>query len=1338
MTERAELSQAKRQLLEKMMRGEGREQATPVAPVRRRPAGSVVPPSAGQRQIWLHGSMTPDTPLYNESFTVHRRGPLDVDVLRRAINELVRRHESWRAVFDMVDGELVQLIYPEFVLDIPLSDVSDLPEAERDAAAVAIGTHDARQPIDLARLPLMRVHIVRLAREEHRLYFSMHHMIFDGVAVYRVIVPELAALYDAFAAGRPSPLAEPALQFGDYAVWQRDYLESAPITRQVDYWRRQLVDAPPKFALPADHPLPAVRTRVGSMENFSLSPRLTEQLKALARAENVTLYMVLLAGFKAVMHRYTGERDIIVGGVTDLRRRAELEQLVGYLLNTVPLRSRPNGELSFRNYLGQVRDSVLAALDASDVPFDRLIRDLKIRSEPGTAPLFDVVFSIQPQVDPFPSGWDLTQMDVTIGSAKFDLYLELEERPDGIDGRFLYGTEIFERATIQRLIGHWVTLLDHVVAHPDSPLAELPLLTAEESARMLGRWNDTARDLPDVSLPQLIAAQVRDQRDKIALVGGAESWRYADLDREAGRIASRLHAAGVKPGALVGVLMNRSPQAVAGLLAILRLGAAYLPLDPGFPAARLRHIVADAAPEALLTEPGLAETLSPPNCRIVLADGPAAGEVPPIAAIDGDDLAYVLYTSGSTGKPKGVEISHRALLNLLLAMAEEPGFAAADSLLAVTTLSFDIAMLEIFLPLVRGGRLILASREDALDPDRLAALIASHRPSVMQATPATWRALIDNGWSGDRKLRILCGGEALPRDLADQLLGRCGELWNMYGPTETTIWSTIQRVARGNGPVAIGRPIANTVTYVLDGGGQQVPVGVIGELYIGGAGLARGYRGRPDLTAERFGEKAVMPGARLYRTGDLARYADDGTLHCLGRTDNDEKIRGFRIAVEEVEAALNSHPEIAAAAVRSWPDDAGNRYLAAYVVAHGDEIPAVGALREHLAQTLPDYMIPSRFEPIAELPMTPNRKLDRKALPEPGGAMAVADFVPPEGETEARLAAIWCEVLGVETIGRNDSFFDLGGHSLLVAKLLRRVEAEYGRKFSMAAFFQSYRLAAMAARLEQGESLNAPGAVGIQPLGARPPILWLEGGPTFLPLARAIGLDQPFLGVSLDPMLEAAADRPDTRECAREMVSIIRGIRPTGPYYIGGWCTAGVLAYEVAVQLRAAGEDVPLVLLAHATNPTERYRIGTAKLAWSKLRYHLDQLRRQPAGERWRYLRERIQGVGAAVGFQTADLDENALRLRAKLDRSLLDYRPPAYAGDVALFQPSERPDLLDSRPGWAPLISGRFVAHDVSGTHSSMLLQPHVEQFGAMLREELLRAQAAPTAPRKHLRAVG
>jgi amino acid adenylation domain-containing protein len=1319
-----ELSDAKRQLLKRLMRGDGRDQAASMALVESRAGDAIVPLSANQRQIWLHAAMAPDVPLYNESITIHRLGSFDLDAMREAVNEILRRHESWRTGFETVDGELVQVIHPHRRLDIPLSDVSHLPEAERDAAALALGSDDARKVIDLADAPLFRARVVKLAEDNHRLYFTLHHIIFDGVSIYRIIVPELAALYAAFTAGKPSPLAEPVLQYGDYAVWQQGHLASAAIERQLDYWRAALAGAPTRLDLAADKPRPVEPTHAGSMEVFGIPLVLTEALKELSRREGVTLYMVLLAAYKAMLHRYSGAEDIVVGGVTDLRRRPELERLVGYFLNTVPLRSGPRGELSFKDYLGEVRDGVLGALGASEVPFDMVVRALKVRAAPGVHPLFNLLFSIEPPVDPFPEGWDLTQMDVVVGAAKFDLYLELDERPDGMIGRFLYSTELFEPASVQRMIGHWLTILAHVVVDPACRLADLPLLTANERALMLTQWNETARDLPTASLPKMIAAHATTRPDAVALVAGTENWTYAELDRETARIAARLRGAGVRAGSLVGVLMERSPETVAGLLAILRLGAAYLPLDPGFPAARLEHVIEDAAPDALLTQRELASMLPVYGCPVVLAGGEAAVPSLLIAPIDGEDLAYVLYTSGSTGKPKGVEVPHRALINLLAAMREEPGFTADDSLLAVTTLSFDIAALEIFLPLLCGGRLILASREQAMDPDRLATLIASAQPSVMQATPATWRALIEAGWEGDRRLRILCGGEALSRDLADQLLARSRELWNMYGPTETTIWSTTDKVERGAGPVAIGRPIANTSSYVLDASGRPVPIGVIGELHLGGTGVALGYRGRSDLTAQRFGGKPVAPGVRLYRTGDLARYDAEGRLYCLGRTDNDEKVRGFRIAIEEVEGALMAHPAIAAAAARSWPDGAGGRYLAAYLVGQDDVIPSIGTLREHLSRLLPEYMIPSRYVPLAALPMTPNRKVDRRTLPEPD-AVALPDFAPPVGEVEGQLAAIWREVLDVKQVGRHDSFFDLGGHSLLVTRLLRRVEAEFGSRLTMASVFRAHRLAAMAREIDHG--VQGTSLIPIQPDGSRPPLLWLDGGPAFRALAMELGKDQPFLGVPIDEVLHDIDRQPVSLEtCAERVAALVRRLQPRGPYYIGGWCTPGILAYAIAGQLRTAGEAVPLLILAEAENPARSRSLHVRR---KKTGYHLRQLTRQSSGNRIRYLNQRIHGLWNSMASRPVFEHHADDPIRMALDLAALYYKPQAYEGDVALFCSLEWVNGRDAIAGWSPLILGRMTTRQFASGHDGLLLPPDVVALAAAMREALQVAHVSSAA---------
>jgi amino acid adenylation domain-containing protein len=1322
MNAHVDLSASKRALLEKMMRGGGVAVARPPQ-IEKRAPDTEIPLSADQRQVWLHAIMAPDMPLYNESITIHRFGSFDRGAMERSVNEILRRHEAWRTAFVEEGGVLVQRVREHRDIILPYDDVSHLPEAERDAAALAIGQEDARRAIDLNDAPLFRARIVKLADDNHRLYFTLHHIIFDGVAIYRVIVPELAKLYDAFSRGAPSPLAMPALQYGDYTIWQQEHLKSAPIQKQVDYWRRTLADAPPKLELVGDRTKPARPTHAGSMEVFEIPNALIERLKLVGQRHGVTLYMTLLAAYHAQLHLYSGDEDIIVGGVTDLRRRPELENVVGYFLNTIALRAKPKGETRFSDFLTEVRDSVLGALAASEAPFDEVVRALDVKRRPGTHPLFNCLFSIEPPVDPFPEGWDLTQMDVVVGGAKFDLYLELDERQgEGMHGRFLYSTELFDPSTVRRMIGHYLTILEGVVADATQPLKDLPLLGETERQQLLVEWNDTATPLAPAMLPAAFRAQVAARPDSTAIRFGDRTVSYAALDTRADAIAATLHAAGLKQGDLVGICLDRSPDMVAALFAVHRIGAAYLPLDPDFPAARLDYIATDAGAAALLTERRLSHVL--PGCplkRILIDDVAPAGTTRPAVSVQPSDLAYVLYTSGSTGNPKGVEIGHQALINLLTSFRANPGFTAEDSLLAVTTLSFDIAALELFLPLISGGELIVAPKSVTADPRQLDELFVSAKPSVMQATPATWRALIEAGWQGSPSLRILCGGEALPRDLADSLIQRSGELWNVYGPTETTIWSTVARVTPSDGPVPIGRPIANTTIHILDRYRNTAPIGVVGELFIGGTGLAHGYRHRADLTAERF---VTIRGERLYRTGDLARYRPDGTLLCLGRVDNDEKIRGYRVAVEEIEGALAEHPDVVAAAVRSWPDASGERALAAYIVTRGDAAPGRSALREHLARTLPDYMIPSHFEQLPALPMTPNAKVDRKALPQPGGNVSAA-IEPPEGETETTLAAIWCDLLRIGQVGRGDNFFELGGHSLLVARLLVRIEQQWGRRIGMAEFFQAPTLSKLAERIDSGATADLGEWVPLQPQGDDLPLLWLDGGPTFMALAQAMGTDRPFLGLPLGPILERSLQPGMTFEqMASAIVAVIRESRPKGPYLIGGWCTNGIMAFEVARQLRAAGEDVPLLALGHTMNPVAFQKITSAQMRMSKARYHLGVWGNLPIGKRLDYAFDRARGLMEDVGV--ADIAEREGRYRvfaAQMEQAAYGYFPGDYDGVVALFQPAERLAVLDSRPGWSEVVRGSLESFDIPGTHGTMAEPPNVATFALRLNEALDRA---------------
>jgi amino acid adenylation domain-containing protein len=1303
-------TEARRQLLARMLSGEAMPAATAPEPIAPRDPIRAVPLTAEQSQLWLHAQMAPDMPLYNESITIHRLGRYDHAALERALSEIVRRHAIWRTAFVEVDGDLVQQVAAPFAVTLPLIDISHLPDTERDAEAVRLATEDAREPILFDRAPLFRARVVKLDEEQHRLYLTLHHIIFDGVSIYRTLVPELAALVAAFETGRPSPLPEPALQYADYAAWQQTQNDPATTARQLDHWRVALAEPLPRLEVAGDRPRAALPTHAGSMEVFELADSLIDALKGIAHAEGATLYMVLLAAYKAMLFRYTGDTDIIVGGVTDTRRRPELQPLMGYFLNTMALRSRPQGVLPFRAYLRQVKASVIGALGACDVPFDRLVRALDIKRGTGTHPLFNTLFSIEPPVEPFPEGWDLTQMDVVVGAAKYDLYLELDERPEGMAGRFLYSTELFDAATIRRMIEHWTRLLEGVAADPATPLARLPLLGDEEQRTLTATWNDTAQPLPHASVVEWFATRAAEMPEAVAIRYGGVMWSYADLARRSDTIAARLAAEGVVPGALVGLSLNRSPWMIAAMLGVLKVGAAYLPLDPGFPPARLATIVDDAAPVLVLVEAGTEDALSAGAARQLRLDRDWPDRPFPTRPIDGEAPVYVLYTSGSTGRPKGVEIPHAALVNLLMAMQQAPGFARGETLLAVTTLSFDIAALELWLPLVAGGTILLVPRETAIDMTALADLVSSAKPDVMQATPATWRGLIEAGWQGDPRLRILCGGEAMPRALADMLLPRVGELWNMYGPTETTIWSTVARIEQSRGAIPIGKPIANTRIHIRDADGNALPVGAIGELLIGGRGVARGYYGRPDLTAQRFVEQE---GERVYRTGDLARWRADGVLECLGRTDHEEKIRGFRVAIEEVEGALAKLPGVAAAAVRAWPDASGERALAGYIVGTGE--PA--EWREALAAMLPDYMIPTRFVSLDAMPLTPNGKIDRNALPEPGAAKSSASE-PPATPDEERLAAIWRDVLKADMVSRRDDFFDLGGHSLLVARLLRRIEADYGIKVSMAALFRAPRLADMAELIASGRDIDSPVVAAIQPLGSATPILWLDGGSTFRPLAERLGTDQPFFGISVDVVLDSAGGCPRRLEdAARLLVAAIREAQPRGPYRLGGWCTSGILAYAVAAQMRAEGDDVALLMLIHAFHPVKARTIGEIHYFISKLRFHIGQSMRQPKGARWTYFRERLRGMSDAAALAGGREAVLQPALRSALDKIALAYTPPPYDGPVMLFQPAEHPDVLDFIDDWKAQVTGPFFSHIIAGGHRTMLEAPYVDDLAATLR---------------------
>lgn len=1046
-----ELSDAKRRLLQRYLTGMPAK-GTLERNANRNPEDPL-PLSFSQQQVWLHGQMAGDVPFYNETITVYRHGGLDLAVLERCLIEIIRRHEIWRTIFDTRGGQPVQLVLPPpAAFPVPLVDLRHLPEPEGEAEAVRLATEDARRPFDLKTGPLLRILAVRLGNEQYRLYVAIHQIIFDAVTAYRVFLPELTALYHAFAAGKPSPLPELVIQYGDFANWQRTRVSPRDWSEHVAYWREQLAGVP-ALSWVSDRPRPEFDTHRGAIQRYRLPEPLVRDLRNLSQRHEVSLYMTLVAGLVAVLHRYSGQDDLVLGTFTAGRKLVELEPLLGYFVNPLALRVDVSGNPTFAELLSRVRTVVLDALKHEDLPFAEVVRESGWKPDASRNPLFQVVLSQQPKLAAIAPGWDLATEEICNGGSKLDLMIIVDDRGESIGGPITYNPDLFDPATIARMIEHWQTLLAAAASNANIPIADLPMLTQQEMNKVLVEWNDTAKEFPGgACVHQLIEAQAERSPDAVAVIYEEERLTYRELDCRANQLANYLRGMGVGPDVPVGICLERSTEMMIGLLGIMKAGGAYVPLDPEYPSERLAFMIKDSGLECVITQESLSQGLVDFCKKLIYIDSDweLISQKSPkkaIGPIDSKNLVYVIYTSGSTGKPKGVQIRHRNLVNLLTSMQACPGLTHADRLLVVTTICFDIAALELYLPLTVGACCVIASRETCREGRQLWRMLEDYDITVMQATPSTWKLLIDAGWTAKPDLKILCGGEALSRDLAKELMARAASVWNMYGPTETTVWSAVHLVTSAESAIPIGRPIANTTMYVLDRNLQPTPIGVTGELYIGGEGLARGYLNRPELNAEKFilssleGEKRSW----LYRTGDLARYRADGNIECLGRTDTQVKVRGFRIELEEIESALRQHPAVIDACATVHEASPGDSRLAAYVTPL-QQPESLNEIRNFLKERLPGYMIPA-LASLDELPLTPNGKLDRQALPrlhEPAVEDGKGIVEESSDPIEQLLVRIWAETLNVPHVNVYDNFFDLGGHSLLATQVLAKLEEELG------------------------------------------------------------------------------------------------------------------------------------------------------------------------------------------------------------------------------------------------------------------------------------------------------
>jgi amino acid adenylation domain-containing protein len=936
----------------------------------------------------------------------------------------------------------------------------------------------------------LRALLVRLEPQRHLFVLNAHHIAVDGWSL-GIVYRELAALYEAYHRGQPSPLAEPPVQYVDYALWQRELLASESLQKQLDYWQQQLGGPLPVLELPGDRARPARQSYRGAVLRSTVPADLYDAVKRFSRQAGATPFMTVLAAFQTLLLRYSGQSDLVIGVGVANRRRQELEALVGFFVNTLALRADLSGNPTFRELLARVKESTLGAFSNQDLPIERLIETLDLERSLGHSPLFQAMLFFQnfpveeielPELTLTPLDFDL----VNPGTARTDLALFANERDGGLALFFEYATDLYDADTIAAFARHFETLLRAVVADPERRLAALDILDAAGREALLRGANATATPLPrEASVHALIEAQIERTPLANAIECDGEAWSYRELGLRADAVARALQQRGVSRGSLVGLYLERSPRMLAALLGVLKAGAAYVPLDPSYPGERIDYMLEDAAVRWVVSERALRERLPRAGCEVLAIEEcePDAGATPVSAAVAPADLAYVIYTSGSTGRPKGVMLPHGAVVNFLVAMAREPGISATDAICAVTTLSFDIAVLELLLPLTVGARVVLADRATAADGAALARLLERSGSSVMQATPATWRMLLDAGWRGRPGLRLLSGGEGLPRELADRLLGCGRELWNVFGPTETTVWSTLERVP-ADGPICIGRPLANTEVYVVDAHLQPVPAGVPGELLIGGLGVARGYLGRAELSAEKFVPDpfGTRPGGRLYRTGDLARWRRDGRLEVLGRIDHQVKLRGYRIELGEIESVLRAHPGVRECVVVCREDRPGDKRLVGYVVPHADAAPGRDDLRAHARRLLPEYMVPSTCVLLPALPLTPNGKVDRRALPAPEfGTGDAAEPVAPRNAEEETLARLFADVLGLERIDIHADFFDLGGHSLLATQLVARVQKSFGGEVPLRLLFEAPTVAGFAERLlrHRMEHLDAGELAGL-------------------------------------------------------------------------------------------------------------------------------------------------------------------------------------------------------------------------------------------------------------------
>lgn len=1317
---------------------------------------NTLPLSFSQQRFWLINQFTPDSSVYNEYAALIRlEGILNRAALQQSFNEILRRHEALRTNIVVVDEQPVQKIRPHTPLNIPVVDLQGL-DPQTQAGKIQAAIAQAQQPFNLERDLLIRIQILCLGELEHILTVTIHHLVYDGWS-QGIFVKELSTLYNNFCNNQPSPLNPLAIQYADFAHWQREWFQGEILQSQQNYWQKQLGGSLPVLNLPTDLPRAPRQTYRGTRYQQALPKTLTEGMEALSKSENVTPFMTWLAAFVTLLYRYTQQEDVLVGSPIANRNKPEIAGLIGCFVNTIVLRSQLSGHWTFLELLTQVREVTLGAYAHQDLPFEKLVELLHPERDLSISPLFQVMFAFQNNsIDP----WNLqdltvTELEVEHQTAKFDLTLFLEFTPEGLVGVWEYNRDLFAAATVERMAEHFQTLLAAIVRDPHQSIATLPLLTSTEQHQLLKELNNTQVEYPRIeSIPQLFLAQVERTPDAIAVIFENQQLTYRELNEYSDRLADYLRQLGVKPEVLVGICVERSLLMVIGLLGILKAGGAYVPLDPAYPRSRLAFILEDAQISLLLTQEKLLEIIPENNVKTICLDRWYAQptsflkspELITNQQLKDSNLAYIIYTSGSTGKPKGVSIEHHSAVTLIQWAKTVFTPEELSGVLASTSICFDLSVFELFVPLSWGGTVILA--ENAL---QLPTLKAANQVTLINTVPSAIAQLLKIEGIPTSVRTINLAGEALSNQLVQKIyqLPHLEKVFNLYGPSEDTTYSTFALIPKGaEGIPPIGCPLSNTQCFVLDSHLQIVPKGVPGELYLGGEGLARGYLNRPDLTASKFIANPFSEETdRLYKTGDLVRYLDDGNLEYLGRLDNQVKIRGFRIELGEIEATLSKHPHVETA-ILVVREDNGDKRLVAYLVSNQQSAPSISQLRTFLGNYVPEYMIPSNFVFLEKLPLTPNGKVDRRALPAPEKNALDTDnhWVAPRDRWEMQLLRIWQKILNTDSIGVKDDFFDLGGHSLLAVSLMAEIKQQFGQTLPLTMLFQKNTIEQLATvlRHQKTDISTSPlvefkaGSVGkslffIHPVGGN--VL------SYLNLANNLGSDFGVYGLQAQGLDGKKPPLTRIEDMAADYIKAIGTVQPSGPYFLGGWSMGGVIALEMAIQLQQQGENVALLALMDSWIPKSNVRdsnshLNDTELLWQfaqdlglrfgqKIVESFEVLQSIPAAEQLSFICQQ----GQVKELFPPDLEPMEFYPLVEVFKSNLqamqNYTPQTYSGKITFFQARENlwKNLPDSSLEWDRLSSQSLDIYPVDCNHYTIMNLPYIDLISAQLKHCIVDA---------------